>query len=230
MSAKGIFVTGTDTGVGKTFVAAGIGAALRKRGTDVGVMKPVATGGCPSQDALLLARAVSCGDPIEQINPVCLAEPLAPTVAARRAGRAVEMGKVWEAFRALSARHEFMIVEGIGGLLVPLAEGLTVADLAKGMGLPLVIVGRAGLGAINHALLTVEAARARSLRIAGVVLNQAEAGAWGTAEETNPGEIAAHAGVRILGVIRCQGAVAGEKIGEIVEGALDLDALIEGVR
>lgn len=227
MSARGLFVTGTDTGVGKTFVAAGLAALLRRRGIDVGVMKPISTGGSPSEDALMLARAAGADDAMEEINPVCFPEPLAPTVAARRCGGTVELEKVWRAFHAISRRHKFIIVEGIGGLLVPLAEGLAVADLAKGMGLPVLIVARAGLGTINHTLLTIEAARSRGLRVAGVVLNQAEPGAWGASEETNAGEIEAHGGVAVLGVIRyCERAKDGDAA-EAVGRAMDIDRLIE---
>ncbi|MEW6357732.1 MAG: dethiobiotin synthase [Planctomycetota bacterium] len=231
MSAKGIFVTGTDTEVGKTVVAVGIARAIKRRGVDVGVMKPVASGGQPSEDAVMLAKAAGTNDPMEEINPICLPEPLAPTVAARRCGRIVELQKIWNAFRSLSARHEFLIVEGIGGLLVPLAEGITVADLAKGMALPLLIVGRTGLGTINHVLLTVEAARARTLTIAGIVLNQAEDAPWGASEETNPGEIEAHANAPILGVIRYMKTTNDcDSVADAVEKSLDMDTLIERIQ
>ena len=218
MSAKGLFITGTDTGVGKTFVAAAVARLLRRRGMDVGVMKPVATGGCPSDDALELARAADCCDAMDEICPLCFSEPLAPTVAARREGRSVELDKVWEAFRSLCRKHDVMVVEGIGGLLVPLTEGLTVADMAKGMGLPVLIVARAGLGTINHCLLTVEACRARSLSILGIVLNEAEKGDWGVSEETNAEEIAAHSGVPILGVVRYRANADGESGADALAG------------
>ncbi|NOZ22980.1 MAG: dethiobiotin synthase [Planctomycetes bacterium] len=231
MSAKGLFVTGTDTEVGKTVVAAGIARVLKRRGVDVGVMKPVASGGEPSEDAVALAKAAGSDDPMEEINPICPPEPLAPTVTARRCGRPIDLQKVWDAFRSLAGRHEFLIVEGVGGLLVPLAEGITVADLAKGMALPVVIVGRTGLGTINHTLLTVEAARSRSLRIAGVVLNQVVDGSWGVSEETNPGEIEGHAGVRILGVIRHIKNISDcDAVADAMEESLDTDALFEGIR
>ena len=182
--SRGIFVTGTDTGVGKTIVACAVAAWARARGIDVGVMKPVATGGIArqvgggrrwvSEDALLLAGAVGSRDPLPLINPVCFREPLAPLAAAQRAGTAIALRQICSAFRALSARHEFVVVEGVGGLLVPLTVRLTLADLAKRLGLPLVIVARAGLGTLNHTLLTLRCARELGLEVRGVVLNQAD--------------------------------------------------------
>lgn len=231
MSAKGLFVTGTDTEVGKTVVAAGIARALKRRGIDVGVMKPVASGGEPNEDAAMLAEASGSGDPMEEINPICLPEPLAPTVAARRCGRSIDLRKVWDAFRSLSDRRKFMVVEGVGGLLVPLAEGITVADLAKGMDLPVLIVGRTGLGTINHTLLTVVAARGCFLRIAGIVLNQTVDTPWGVSEETNAGEIETHSGARVLGVLPyIEDTKDFDSVADAVEQALDMEALIEGIR
>jgi dethiobiotin synthetase len=181
---RGIFVTGTDTGVGKTFVACGLAAALRRAGADVGVMKPVATGCAgksqipnpksqrmPADDASLLVMAARAQDPIERVTPFAYRPAISPDQAARLARRPVRLSRIRAAYRALARRHEVMIVEGVGGLLVPLGGRLLVADLARAIGLPLLIVARAGLGTLNHTLLTLEAARARGLRVAGVVLN-----------------------------------------------------------
>jgi len=122
---RGLFITGTDTEVGKTIVAAGLAGALRARGHDVGVMKPIATG-CRrtperlvSEDAELLMQAAGAGDEYDLVNPVALAPPLAPTVASVQTGCMVDVGLVESAYRELSERHEFLIVEGIGGLWSP---------------------------------------------------------------------------------------------------------------
>jgi dethiobiotin synthetase len=196
----GLFVTGTDTGVGKTRVASAIARALTDSGRRVGVLKPVATGAtrdggawrCADAEALSAAIGGSCG--VEEVAPLLFEAPLAPPVAARLVGEPLVWSRVLDAVgRVLSrwdGRAEVMIVEGVGGLLCPLAEGKTVADLAVALDYPLVIVARRGLGTINHTLLTVEAARLRGLRVAGVVLNGAETTVDPRAEATNPGELA----------------------------------------
>lgn len=181
--ARGLFVTGTDTGVGKTMVACAIAAWCRDHGIDAGVMKPVATGGRAmrvgrskrwvSDDARRLARCARAADPWPLINPVCFAEPIAPWTAARRAGTTIRLAQVLEAFRVLQARHQVVIVEGIGGLLVPLTARATVADLARCLRLPLLLVARAGLGTLNHTLLSLACARDHRLAVKGVVLNHA---------------------------------------------------------
>jgi len=170
---RGYFVTGTDTGVGKTVVACALVRALRARGLDVGVMKPVETGVGPDgpHDALALRAAAGDADPLDDVCPQRFALPAAPTVAAAAEDRAVDLGAVRAAFDRLRARHEMLVVEGAGGLLVPAARNATLADLARELDLPLVIAARAALGTINHTLLTLEAARARDLVVAGVVVS-----------------------------------------------------------
>ena len=213
MGIRGVFVTGTDTGVGKTLVACGLAAWLRERGVNVGIMKPVATGGrriraagaarWVSEDALQLARAAQVEDPWSLVNPVCFKEPLAPLTAALRARTAVPLSSLLEAFRALQARHDVVIVEGIGGLLVPLTPRRRVADLVGMMGLPVVLVARPDLGTLNHTLLTLESARARRLTVLGVVFNQSQPALRDPmarlAQQTNPQVLARCASVRILG-------------------------------
>lgn len=189
----GLFVSGTDTGVGKTFIAAGIAAAIVRRGIRVGALKPVATGGEPFEDAEALLRAIGGGVPIERITPLHYPEPLAPCIAARRAGRPLRqvdfLAAVHEAIAWWSRRASFLVVEGVGGLLCPLADDSTVADLAIQLDYPLVIVARRALGTLNHTLLTVEAAQARGLRIAGIVLNGSEPTTDPIAESSAPEEL-----------------------------------------
>ena len=181
----GLFVTGTDTGVGKTVVAAALAAWCRSRGMDVGVMKPVASGGrwvreggrrrLVADDARALARAAGVRDPWALVNPVCFREPIAPWAAALRERRRIDLAELAGTFEELSGRHEFVIVEGAGGLLVPVSPEETMADLAARLKLPLLIIARAGLGTQNHTLLTLSCARARELPVSGVVLNHAVA-------------------------------------------------------
>jgi dethiobiotin synthetase len=204
---SGLFITGTDTGVGKTIVTAALAIVLRRRGTDVGVMKPVATGcvrrreGLVSEDAEFLAQAADAPESLDEIAPIRLAEPLAPTVAAARAGRPLDLEPMWAAWRRLSATHEIMLVEGIGGILCPVTPAESVADLAKGFGLPLVVVARATLGTINHTAMTVEAARSRGLEVAGIIINRYDRDLEDVAQLTAPDEIQRVTGAPVLGLV-----------------------------
>lgn len=207
MSGRGIFITGTDTGVGKTLVAASLVRALRARGLDAGAMKPVASGGIRtprglvSEDAEILQRSGGLSDPLKLINPLCLELPLAPSVAAELAGVEIDLGEVREAYEALQRRHELLVVEGVGGLLVPIRGEYLVADMAQEMGLPLVIVARPGLGTINHTLLTIAVARSYDLEIRGFIINGFREDAAGLAERTNPAQIERLGKVPLLGIL-----------------------------
>ena len=204
MMLPGLFVVGTDTGVGKTRVASAIARSWRESGRRVGVLKPVASGAefrdghLISSDTRELIDAVGGGIPFDRVTPIVFEEPLAPPVAARRRGTPLLMSEfsraVAESLSWWEDRAEVMVAEGVGGLLCPLAEGATVADLAVLLDYPLLIVARRGLGTLNHALLTVEAARLRSLRIAGVVLNGALPTSDPVAEATNAEELALRLG------------------------------------
>jgi dethiobiotin synthetase len=166
---KGAFVTGTDTGIGKTWVACRLAEALRSRGLRVGVFKPAESGS--GGDAKKLKQAASCPLPMQLIRPYHFKRPLAPAVAARLEGRRVSLTKLKSAFSAVAKASDVVLVEGAGGLLVPYGPGMDGAGLAAALGLPLVVVARAGLGTINHSLLTLEAARLRHLKVLAVVLN-----------------------------------------------------------
>lgn len=171
--ARGVFVSGTDTGVGKTVVACALLRALRERGIDAAGMKPIETGvGLAGPlDALALCEAAGGGDPLDDVCPQRFALPAAPAVAAAHEGRAVDLAAVRSAFDRLAARHDFLVVEGAGGLLVPLAEKQDMADLARELDLPLLLVARGALGTINHTRLALGCAERRGLRLAGVVVS-----------------------------------------------------------
>jgi dethiobiotin synthetase len=171
---RGCFVTATDTGVGKTVVAAAIAAALRADGVRVAAFKPVVTGtdepadpDWPPDDALLAGAA---GAAREAVTPARFGPALSPHLAAALAGRPLDRGVLHAAFAAAAANADAVVVEGVGGLLVPLTPDYLVRDFARDAGLPLVVAARVGLGTINHTLLTLEAARAAELTVAGVVL------------------------------------------------------------
>lgn len=201
-AVRGCFVSGTDTGVGKTVVATALIAALRARGADVGVLKPIETGVGPDgpSDAIALRDAAGTDDPLRDVCPQRFALPAAPTVAAAAEGRRVDLGAIDAAFDRISARHDFVLVEGAGGLLVPAAESFTMADLARRLGLPLVIVARAALGTINHTSLTLEVAAARGLPVLGVVISHADGELSGPDGE-NLKALRAALGEKLLGEI-----------------------------
>ncbi|MGH7831022.1 MAG: dethiobiotin synthase [Candidatus Binatia bacterium] len=176
----GLFITGTDTGVGKTLIACGLAALLTRRGYKVGVMKPVETG-CAEKggalfaaDAFRLQQAAGCTEPLERVCPYRLKEPLAPSVAAERSGVQIDIGHIATLYSELRAQYDITLVEGAGGLLVPLLPHYTYADLASLLKLPVLVVVANRLGAINHLLLTLEHASCRGLSVLGYVLNQPE--------------------------------------------------------
>ena len=170
---RGFFVTGTDTGVGKTLVTAALAAALRHQGVSVGVMKPVETGVTErhASDAVRLQLAAGTTDPTDLVSPYPLPEPLAPLAAARVMGLEIQREPVQQAFRTLSSRHRYMLVEGIGGVRVPISEKYEVLDVIRDFGLPVVVVGRTAIGGVNHALLTLEALERRGIAVVALVAN-----------------------------------------------------------
>jgi dethiobiotin synthetase len=188
----GWFVTGTDTGIGKTVVAGALARLAREGGRRVGVFKPVATGcrrdvrlGLVSADAEFLAHCAEASENLQTINPVRYSGELAPMVAAERQHRPIDWAAIrssWDRIR----QAECVVVEGAGGLLVPIDREHSMADLAQELELPLVIVARPGLGTINHTLLTIEVARTHGLKIAAVVVNGYRPDSATPAEESNP--------------------------------------------
>lgn len=222
----GFFVTGTDTGVGKTVVACALVRALRARGLDVGAMKPVETGvgDAGPLDALALRAAAGEVDALEDVCPQRFALPAAPTVAAAAEARAVDLATIEAAHARLAARHDWLVVEGAGGLLVPAAIGVSMADLAARLAHPLVVVARARLGTLNHAALTLEAARHRGLRVAGLAISHAD-GALCPADAANLEVLRADPGAPLLGEI--PPLAPGQ---QPAHDALDIDALLQQVQ
>ncbi|MBI3321215.1 MAG: dethiobiotin synthase [Candidatus Omnitrophica bacterium] len=220
---RGIFITGTDTGVGKTVVGCALAAWLHQRGVEVGVMKPVATGGqlvgeggvprVVSDDARRLVTCAGVDDPLTLVNPVCFREALAPWTAAIRSRARIRMERIERAFQALRTRHELLIVEGVGGLLVPLSAHDTVAQLAKRLGLPILLVARPGLGTLNHTLLSLACIRRLRLPYYGVVINHAQPPpplrADRIAQRTNPDVLRRF--TRVLGVLPFRREAAKER-------------------
>ena len=201
---KGIFVTGTDTGVGKTIVSAALAYFLSERGLNVGIMKPAESGvSDPSRlgdDGSLLQWAANSSDTLEEISPYRLPAPLAPAQAAKKAGCFIDFAGLISMAQTLGKRHDFLIIEGAGGLMTPLSGGLLMADLAKGIGLPLLVVTTPRLGTLNQTLLTIFSAQQMEIPVAGYLINRMPAQP-DEAAETAPHTLASLASADILGVL-----------------------------
>jgi dethiobiotin synthetase len=180
MKLKGYFISGTDTGVGKTVVTACLLALYRKQGVDTGIMKPVETGVDPecsseaNSDAKFLLAVSGNADTLEEICLIRLRPAAAPLQAARMTDQTLDINSILENFRKLQTRHDQMLVEGVGGLMVPLKPGYFIIDLIRDMGLPLIIVSQLALGTLNHTLLTLKVAKDAGVEIAGVILNRSD--------------------------------------------------------
>ncbi|MGB5736047.1 MAG: dethiobiotin synthase [Thiohalocapsa sp.] len=202
---KGLFVTGTDTGVGKTEVSLGLMAALQARGLSVLGMKPVASDGSVGEhglrcdDAVRLRAQGSVSVPYATVNPYAFEPPIAPHIAAGEAGVEVQLERIHDAYRDLAAQADQVVVEGVGGWLVPLGPSLAVCDLPKALGLPVVLVVGLRLGCLNHSLLTVEAILSRNLRLAGWVASLVDPDM--SVREQNIATLAALIDVPCLGVV-----------------------------
>jgi dethiobiotin synthetase len=220
---KAIFITGTDTGVGKTIASAAIALLLRRQGHAVGVMKPV-TSGCLERDGLLVSEdaeliCFAAGVPLtSDCTPYLLRAPLAPSVAATLDGVRIDFQTIRDAYLRIAASNDFVIVEGAGGLMVPLAGGLLMSDLAAHLAMPIAVVARPGLGTVNHTLLTTFGARNLGLEVKGVIINQYPEFP-DQAAECAPHLIASLCGSQLLGVFP---EVTGMDDRSIVEGVVNL--------
>ena len=204
---KGIFITGIDTGVGKTFVAVGLINALKEKGFNVCPMKPVETG-CRTkkgklipEDTMSLIKASGIKEAIDVINPYRFKHPLAPSVAAELERKSIKKEKIFSAYNYLSKKYDITIVEGAGGIMAPLYKKYLFLDFISDINLPIIIVSRPGLVTINHTLLTISAAKGRGVNILGVVINYAAKTKTGIAEKTNPEIIKRLGGVPVIGIV-----------------------------
>ena len=227
MKPKGYFISGTDTGVGKTVVTACLLALFRKRGVDTGIMKPVETGVDPecsseaNSDAKFLLAVSGHQDLLEEVCPIRLQPSAAPLQAARIENRDLEIDRILENFHTLQNRHDQMLVEGIGGLMVPLQTDYLVRDLVRDMGLPLIVVSRVRLGTLNHTLLTLNAAREAGVEVAGVVLNRMDNRELNTVEREQAELIRELSGVRVLGECPFIDPVAVERFDDELAGEVE---------
>ena len=202
---KSYFVTGTDTGVGKTVITAAIASILRKRGIDVGVMKPIATGittkgRFKSEDVEILHNAALTNDDEKTINPIFLSLPVSPYDASKSLGVKIGMETVFEMYKFLVKSHQMVLVEGIGGIMTPITQGFFVADMIKRMNLEAVVVTRSTLGTINHTVMTIEMCKKYQIPVKGLVINYFDEKGE-LAERNAPSTLHEITGLPILGII-----------------------------
>ena len=229
---QGVFITATDTEVGKTVVSAGIAGALKSKGLNVGVMKPVATGviktkaGLRSNDVGFLMKSIESRDDPELVNPIRFELPLAPLSVLMISKIDISLDKIKtkikSAFVKLCSRHDFVVVEGIGGILVPIKQDYLVADMIKDLNLPVVVVARPGLGTINHTLLTIRAAQNNNIEVKGFIINKMDEQKTGDAEKTNPLIIQKLSRRPLLGILPFDPAVKADPLvmGNIIDSTL----------
>ncbi len=213
---SGLFITGTDTGVGKTIVSAALILALKKQGIDCGYFKPVASGaektktGWLSPDLRLILNTTGLMDPPPLMNPVCLVPPLAPLPAAEYSGVEWSRSIINKALKLLRSYHDFLVVEGVGGLMVPLKRKYWVIDLIKQVGFPVLVIGRPGLGTINHTLMTLTMLKLHGIKVVGFLFN-GQKGKPGLAEKTAPQIIQDYSKIPYWGTLPWDPRVSEEK-------------------
>ena len=228
---KSYFITGTDTGVGKTTMTAAIAASLRKRNIDVGVMKPVATGlaqktGFKSQDVALLYDAAQVNDDEKTINPVFLPLPTSPYDASKALSMKIDMDVVFERYRHLVKNHQMVLVEGIGGMMTPIARDFFVADMIKQMDLETIVVTRSTLGTINHTVMTTELCKKYQIPVKGLIINNFDE-KGGHAERNAPSTLHEVTGLPILGIIPfVKDYQKFEVMANVIEKNMDMDVFI----
>ena len=212
----GIFITGTDTSVGKTLVTAALALHLKKRGLSVGVIKPIETGVSPTKesqsDAARLRSIIESEEPLGAIRPYSFELPVAPLAAAQHEGHTINPDTIKKVYRLLSNRYDYMVVEGVGGVHVPITPKIAVMDLIKQLRLPVVVVGRSGLGGINHALLTIDTLRRNKISIIALVLNQTQSTRSAEAclqERTTLAILRKQAGVPVVGPLPYEPGLPG---------------------
>ncbi len=203
---RGFFIAGTDTSVGKTIIAGAMIKTLLFLGHRVGAMKPVESG-CGREggvlvpfDGMFLKQAAHMDEPVTLVTPCCFESPLAPLAASGTDKKEVDTLEIIRAFKDLSSKYRVMVVEGIGGLMVTVKKDYFVSDMAKELGLPLLLVARPGLGTINHTMLSIRYALKEGLEVAGIIINYSKPPEESLAEKTNPKLLAQICPVPIIGI------------------------------
>lgn len=226
---KSLFITGTDTDVGKTLVASGLCAALAKRGINVGATKPFAAGqkepqGFASKDAQILSNAAkSASDGEALINPQFFPVPASPFTASQECGIVPDVGLAIDAYFELAKKHDLVIVEGMGGIMVPIRKDYFMADLAADMRLDVLVVCPQRIGSVNHTLMTIAACIERKIGVAGIIIN--DTGGRSYEPTVLQRDLGALLGVPVLGSLGRLDDTSPESVATALESIIDIDAL-----
>ena len=227
---KSLFITGTDTDVGKTYIAAGLAVAIRKMGIDVGVMKPFAAGtaqkkGYKSEDIVILSRAAQACDPENLVNPQFFPIPASPYTAWKNLKIKPKINSVLSSFKKLSKIHSMMLVEGMGGIMTPILKNYFVTDLIKDMKIPAVLVTRTKVGTVNHTIMTVKMCEKYKIPIKGIIINDFDSDGYKVKELTR--DLKSLTGVSILGSIPFINDLSDASVNRIFKKNLDLKLLLK---
>jgi len=237
---RGLFITATDTDIGKTMITGAIAAALKARGIHVGVFKPLASGGIinqegklVSEDASFLMKAAGIGEELRsEVNAVCLKPALTPAIAARESNITIDIEKIIADVKKNAKKYDMVLIEGVGGITAPLWQDYLLADMMKAFALPAIIVSKPRLGAINHTVLTYEYAKQRAIELNGVILNRWEADSAGILEESNIEYIENMTGLPIVGKFPLTKNIDVNKnctynLAETAEKHINMDQILE---
>lgn len=233
---KGFFITGTDTGVGKTVISGILIRAISILGFRVAGMKPVETGCMRHNDVLMpsdgtfLKNISHMNEGINHIVPYCLESSLSPMTASEMEGTVIEPERIKKEFDELKRRYDVVVVEGIGGLLVPLRKDYFVIDMIKDLGIPTIVVARPSLGTINHTLLTVNYALKEGIEVAGIIINYSNPSEGTLAEETSPHAIKVLSPVPVIGIIPHLNNLGTETLEKMAVNSLSLDIIEKYLR
>jgi len=227
---KSLFITGTDTDVGKTYITAGLAVVIRKMGIDVGVMKPFAAGtaqkkGYKSEDIKILSKAAQACDPEKLVNPQFFPIPASPYTAWKNLKIKPKINSVLSSFKSLSKIHSMMLVEGMGGIMTPILKNYFVTDLIKDMKIPAVLVTRTKVGTINHTIMTVKMCEKYKIPIKGIIINDFDSDGYKIKELTR--DFKSLTGVPILGSIPFINDLSDASLYRIFKKNLDLKLLLK---
>ncbi len=227
---KSLFITGTDTDVGKTYITAGLAVTFRKMGIDVGVMKPFAAGtaqkkGFKSEDIEILSNAAQVNDPENLVNPQFFTIPASPYTAWKNLKIKPKINSVLSSFKSLSKIHSMMLVEGMGGIMTPILKNYFVTDLIKDMKIPAILVTRTKVGTVNHTMMTVKMCEKYKIPIKGIIINDFDSDGYKTKELTR--DLTSLTGVPILGSIPFINDLSDASLYRIFKKNLDLKLLLK---
>jgi len=197
---KTFFITATDTGIGKTFIAAGLGFAAQLKGCKVGMSKPISCGGI--EDAEFFKNKLKLKDTIDEINPIKFKQPLSPYAAMKTEKKKIDIAMLKRSIDKLQKKSDIVLVEGLGGAMAPVKKDYYVADMIKELRMPCIVIARAGLGTINHALMTIDELKKRNIKIAGIIMNGFEGRE--ISQRSNAQVIEELSGIKVIGKIKAK--------------------------